>query len=65
MICYAYYLWKHRKNRQKYQFYVAPNVFGPELNIEHPGFRRIDGCVKIGENCTLLPSIIFAKNILE
>ena len=60
-ICYAYYQWKHRKNRQKYQFYVAPNVFGPGLKIEHPGFRRVDGCVKIGKNSTLLPNIIFAK----
>lgn len=60
-VCYAYYMWKHRKNRQKYQLYLDPNVFGPGLNLEHPGFRRVSGYIKIGKNCTLLPNILFGK----
>ena len=58
---YVYYLWKHRKNRVKYQFYVDPNVFGPGLNFEHPGFRRISGYNHVGKNCTMLPNILFGK----
>lgn len=56
-----FYTWKHRKNRQKYQLYIDPNVFGPGLNCEHPGFRRIGGYAKVGRNCTILPNVLFGK----
>lgn len=57
----AYYMWKHRKNRQKYQLYLDPNVFGPGLNLEHPGYRRVGGYARIGKNCTILPNVLFGK----
>ena len=56
-----FYTWKHRRNRQKYQLYIDPNVFGPGLNFEHPGFRRVSGYNHIGKNCTMLPNILFGK----
>lgn len=57
----AYYKWKHRRNRQKFQLYIAPNVLGPGINFEHPGFRRISGYNHIGKNCTILPNVLFGK----
>lgn len=56
-----YFLWRHRRNRQKYQLYIDPNVFGPGLNFEHPGFRRVSGYNCIGKNCTMLPNVLLGK----
>lgn len=60
-LCYAYYIWKHRKNRQKCQLYIDPNVFGPGLYLEHPGFRRVSGYIRIGNYCVLLPNILSGR----
>lgn len=60
-MCYAYCMWRHRKNRQKYQLYIEPNVFGPGLNLEHPGYRRIGEYARVGSHCTILPNVMFGK----
>jgi len=41
--------------------YVAPFTCGKGVKIVHPGFLRIDEWIKIGENCTILPNVLFGK----
>lgn len=45
-----------------YTMYVSSNVVGKEFKIIHPGFRRIVKVIKyIGNNCTILPMVLFGK----
>lgn len=45
-----------------YNMYISPNVVGEGFKIVHPGFRRIDKVIKyIGNNCTILPMVLFGK----
>lgn len=55
--------WRLRYNhlRNKSQLYIGTNTFGPGLCIIHPGFLRADNWVHIGENCTILPNVLFGK----
>ena len=55
--------WEFRYNhfRIRSNMFVAPNVFGPGVQIIHPGFLRADAWVHIGSNCTVLPNVIFGK----
>lgn len=59
---YYWYLLKHRRNCITQDLHISPNIVGKGLKIVHPGFRRIDKVVKsIGENCTILPMVLFGK----
>jgi len=60
-LLYYYYLCKHNRRRLKTNIYVSPNVFGPGINMVHPGFLRADEWVHIGNNCTVLPNVLFGK----
>ena len=40
---------------------IFPNTMGPGLLLMHPGFRRIDRMVHAGNNCTILPMVLFGK----
>lgn len=61
---YIYYYFKHRRNCLKRDLYISPNIVGKGFLLIHPGFRRIDKVVKsIGENCTVLPMVLFGKKI--
>ena len=55
--------WKYRYNhsRIKSNMFVAPNTFGPGVMIVHLGFLRCDSWIHIGENCTVLPNVLFGK----
>lgn len=41
--------------------YVHPNVFAPGLNIVHHGYIWADEQCEIGQNCTILPNVLFGK----
>lgn len=58
---YFYYMLRHRKNCLKYQISILPNTTGYGLNLVHPGFRRLGGYLKIGNNCTFLPMVLIGK----
>jgi len=59
---YLWYLLKHRRQCLKRDMYICPNIVGEGFKIVHPGFRRIDKVVKsIGQNCTVLPMVLFGK----
>lgn len=40
---------------------LFPNTIGHGLKIIHPGFRRIDKFVKLGNNCTILPMVLMGR----
>lgn len=50
-----------RRISLKYGIYISPNSVGKGLNLPHPGFIRVDSFVKIGDNCTILPMVLFGK----
>ena len=50
-----------RRKSLKYGIYIAPNSIGKGLNLPHPGFIRVDSFVTIGDNCTILPMVLFGK----
>ena len=58
-----YLLYKHyfKKMRLKYNIFIHPNVFGPGLNIVHPGYIWVDESSVVGENCTILPRVLLGK----
>lgn len=60
-ILYACYLLKYRRNCIKFGIYIFPNTTGKGLLLPHPGFVRIDANSSIGENCTILPMVLFGK----
>lgn len=60
-IMYAYYLLRHRRMCLKYGIYIGLNAVGKGFFIVHPGFVRIDSWVHIGENCTVLPMVLFGR----
>lgn len=41
--------------------YISPNVFGPGINIVHPGYIWASSTSKIGKNCTILPRVLLGK----
>lgn len=55
--------WKMRYNhaRNWSQMYVSPFTFGKGVKVVHPGFLRVDDWISIGENCTILPNVLFGK----
>ncbi len=52
---------KHRRNCIKSGMYIMPNTIGKGLLLPHPGFVRVPDYCKIGENCTILPMVLFGK----
>lgn len=58
-----YFLYKLNLRRKslKYGIYISPNTTGKGLNLPHPGFIRVDPFVSIGDNCTILPMVLFGK----
>lgn len=50
-----------RRKSLKYGIYIAPNSIGKGLNLPHPGFIRVGAWTKIGNNCTILPMVLFGK----
>lgn len=41
--------------------YIHPNVFAPGLNIVHHGYIWADEQCLIGNNCSILPNVLFGK----
>lgn len=41
---------------------VYPNTCGPGLAITHRCFVHVDNLTKIGNNCSILPMVLFGKN---
>lgn len=60
-IPFVYYKFRYNHKRMKSNIYVSPNVLGPGVTFVHPGFLRIDEWISIGENCTILPNVLFGK----
>ena len=60
-LMYAYHFLKHRRMCLKYGMYIGLNAVGKGFFIVHPGFVRIDSWVHIGENCTVLPMVLFGR----
>ncbi|WP_458449409.1 serine acetyltransferase [Fibrobacter sp.] len=59
----AYYrkLLSLRKQSLKTGIFISPNTCGAGLLLPHPGSIRISGIVRMGENCTILPSVLFGR----
>lgn len=61
------FLWhwfRYKRLGFKLRFTIRPNTCGPGLMIYHTGdFLHVGNFVSIGNNCTLLPGVVFsAKN---
>ncbi|MBR6124364.1 serine acetyltransferase [Candidatus Saccharibacteria bacterium] len=58
-----YVLKKHffMSYRRKTNIYIDPGVFGPGLQIVHPGYIWISATSRIGKNCTVLPRVLLGK----
>lgn len=54
-------LMKHRRLSLKTGITIAPNRVGKGLLLLHPGFRRIGPTTSVGDNCTILPNVLFGK----
>lgn len=51
----------HKRRSNRYNIYIDPNVFGKGLHIVHPGYIWIDSSSVVGNNCTVLPRVLFGK----
>jgi len=58
-----YIIEKHifQRLQMRTQIFIHPNVFGPGLNIEHPGFQWADESTVAGKNITILPRVLLGK----
>ena len=58
-----YFFYKHRlmKKSIKLNMYINPDVLGHGVKIVHTGYRWIDNVSCIGNNCTILPRVLFGK----
>ena len=56
-----YYWYRYHNLSIKLGFSVPPNVCGPGLNLAHYGTLRINGKVKIGENCRIHVNVSLAS----
>lgn len=59
-IFYIFLIW-HRFLRIKYNIHLGPGVAGKGFHIVHLGYIRCYGIAKIGNNCTVLPMVLFGK----
>jgi serine O-acetyltransferase len=60
-IPYLFWWWNYRRLKLKSNIYIYPNVVGPGFYPVHIGFFRASGYVHIGNNCTVLPMVLFGK----
>lgn len=58
---YIFWLWNYRRLKLKSQLYIMPNTVGPGFYPRHQGFVRIGPTTHIGNNCSVMPMVIFAK----
>ncbi len=61
IIPYLWYWWNFRRLKMKAEIYTFPNVLGAGFYPVHKGFMRIGRFVHVGENCTMLPMVLFGK----
>lgn len=54
-----------RKKSLKTGIFISPNTCEAGLLLPHPGSIRISGIVRMGENCTVLPSVLFGRRCPE
>lgn len=59
---YVFYfiMWRYKSLITGMQVY--PNTCGPGLAITHRCFVHVDNLTKIGNNCSILPMVLFGKN---
>ena len=60
----VFYIW-HRKLRVKFNIHLGPGDAAKGIHIVHLGFVRCYGIAKLGENCTILPMVLFGKRTPE
>ena len=60
-LMFAYYFLRYRRMCLRYGIHIGLNAVGKGFFIVHPGFIRIDSWVHIGENCTVLPMVLFGR----
>lgn len=59
-LLYYFLLWRRKSLKTGMQ--IFPNTCGPGLAITHQSFVHIDGLTSVGENCSILPMVLFGKN---
>lgn len=42
--------------------YIAPNSCGKGLSITHVSYVHVDDIVHMGDNCSILPMVLFGKS---
>jgi serine O-acetyltransferase len=55
-----FYIW-HRRLRIKYGIHLGPGDAKKGFHLVHLGFIRCYNIAKLGENCTMLPMVLFGK----
>ena len=53
-------LW--RKYSLQTGIYIAPNSCGKGLSITHVSYVHVDDIVHMGDNCSILPMVLFGKS---
>lgn len=56
-----FFLVWHRKLRVRYGIHLGPDAAAAGFHLVHLGFLRCYGIAEIGENCTVLPMVLFGK----
>lgn len=58
---YLYFKRKYFYLQMRMRMFISPNVFGPGLNVVHPGYIWADTSSCVGKNCTILPRVLLGK----
>lgn len=58
----TFYFIRWRRKSLKTGLQIYPNTCGPGLAITHQAYVHIDNLTTIGENCSVLPMVLFGKN---
>lgn len=61
IIPYLYCFLKQRRMALRYSINVSSHCLGPGFHFVHPGFFRVNGDVRIGENATVLPNVLIGR----
>lgn len=58
---YCFYFFRYRKMCVKYNLHIALNTVGKGVHIVHLGYVKLSAHTHIGNNCTLLPMVLFGR----
>lgn len=61
LVRYLFFKRKYFYLQMQMGMFISPNVFGPGLNVVHPGYIWAASSSRVGKNCTILPRVLLGK----